>query len=104
MAAPHGDEQLLEQKTVEELEKEFTLQLDQLSAADRADPARREALLKPFGFKHADWLRFKAALRPGDEIWTYRSSPESWQALAGRAGIVIYRNGKPLRRLLTAMN
>ena len=49
MAAPHGDDELIEQKTVEELEQEFTQKLDQLSAADRADPVRREAAELAFG-------------------------------------------------------
>ena len=34
------------------------------------------------------------ALRPGDEVWRYHTSPESWRHLCGRAGLVIVRNGK----------
>jgi hypothetical protein len=30
----------------------------------------------------------KAEICSGDELWTFRSPPDSWQLLAGRAGIV----------------
>ena len=38
--------------------------------------------------------RVHACLRPGDEIWTSATPPESWKAGAGRAGFAIVRDGE----------
>ena len=59
---------------------------------------------KPFGFKNAEWEDLKSEMQPGDELWTFSSSPESWQALAGRSGIALVRNGIPIKTLVGAMN
>lgn len=59
---------------------------------------------RPFGFNNAKWEAFKAEMQPGDELWTYSSPAESWQALAGRAGIALVRNGTPIATLITVMN
>ena len=37
--------------------------------------------------------RVHACLRPGDEIWTFATPPETWKAGAGRAGFAIGRDG-----------
>lgn len=58
----------------------------------------------PFGFQHGRWLAFKANLRPGDELWTFASPPDSWQHLAGRAGIAIMRGGRVVRTFVTIVN
>ena len=60
--------------------------------------------VKPFGFQHQKWEEFKAVMLPGDELWTFSSPVDSWQHLAGRAGIAIVRNGVPVRSFVTAMN
>jgi len=59
---------------------------------------------QPFGFRHGDWEALKAQMQPGDELWTFASPPESWQHLAGRAGIALVRDGNPIVVLLGAMN
>ena len=59
---------------------------------------------KPFGFSHSEWEELKAAMVPGDEIWTFASSPESWRDLAGRAGVALVRNGVPIKVIITALN
>ena len=43
-----------------------------------------------------DWERIKRLMVPGDELWTFRSPPESWQALAGQMGIALVRMGRPI--------
>ena len=45
-----------------------------------------------------------AAIKPGDELWTFMSPPDSWKNLAGRAGIALVRDGKPVSILVTFMN
>jgi hypothetical protein len=59
---------------------------------------------KPFGFENREWEALKAQMRPGDELWTYASPADSWQHLAGRAGIALVRDGNPIAVLLGAMN
>jgi hypothetical protein len=46
----------------------------------------------------------KAEICSGDELWTFRSPPDSWQLLAGRAGIALVRDGKPIKAIITMMN
>ena len=59
---------------------------------------------KPFGFLHDRWEALKGEMRPGDELWTFSSPPKSWEDLAGRAGIALVRDGKPVSLLVSAMN
>ena len=59
---------------------------------------------KPFGFKHGEWEALKAQMRPGDQLWTFASPAESWEHLAGRAGIALVRDGNTIAVLLGAMN
>jgi hypothetical protein len=48
-----------------------------------------------FGFTNNFlWRGHFAQMAPGDEIWKFSSSPESWACLAGRAGIALVRDGK----------
>jgi hypothetical protein len=41
---------------------------------------------------------------PGDEIWSWSSSPESWEQLGGRAGRLIARDGMVLGARLDIMS
>jgi hypothetical protein len=59
---------------------------------------------KPFGFKNGQWEAIKAAMQPGDELWTFASPAKSWEDLAGRAGIAVVRAGNPIMVLTTMLN
>ena len=59
---------------------------------------------KPFGFKSGQWEAIKAAMQPGDELWTFASPAKSWEDLAGRAGIAVVRDGNPIMVLTTMLN
>ena len=59
---------------------------------------------KPFGFRNKAWEAIKAAMQPGDELWTFSSPADSWQHLAGRAGVALVRDGNPIEALVTVMN
>ncbi len=59
---------------------------------------------KPFGFRSRAWEDIKALMMPGDEIWTFSSPPESWENLAGQAGVALVRDGVPIRTVVTMMN
>ena len=53
---------------------------------------------KPFGLINAQWEALKAEMQPGDD------PPESWQALAGRMGYALVRDGRVVREVVTLLN
>ena len=59
---------------------------------------------RPFGFHNREWEALKSAMQPEDEVWTFASPADSWQHLAGRAGIALVRDGHPIKTLVTIMN
>jgi hypothetical protein len=61
-------------------------------------------IAKPFGFLSSKWEALKAVMQPGDELWTFASPPDSWQDLAGRAGVAVVRDGNPIKIIVTSMN
>jgi len=58
----------------------------------------------PFGFINDKWKALLAQMQPGDELWEFSSSEESWQHLAGRAGFALVRNGEVVASIVTMMN
>lgn len=58
----------------------------------------------PFNKQNDRWERLKSSLRDGDQIWSFCSSPESWEHLAGRAGFAIVREGRVVDSIITIMN
>lgn len=58
----------------------------------------------PFGGLSDEWIGLKSQMIAGDEIWTFSSSDESWENLAGRAGIALVRDGHPVVAIVTIMN
>ena len=89
---------------IEWLDKPITLEAAERAYMpprdDRSDPAPR----KPFGFNNAQWEELKAHMQPGDELWTFSSPADSWQHLAGRAGVALVRNKKVVGAIVTLMN
>ena len=53
---------------------------------------------------HARWEEIKATMQPGDELWSFHSPSWTWQALCGRAGIALVRDGAIVAELITMMN
>ena len=51
-----------------------------------------------------DWNRLKMFFTERDELWTFSSPPDYWAGLAGRAGIALVRNGRPIAHVITVMN
>jgi hypothetical protein len=58
----------------------------------------------PFGFCNRDWHNLLAQMQPGDELWEFSSSGESWQNLCGRAGVALVRGGEVVASMITSMN
>jgi hypothetical protein len=84
---------LTRQLTVQEIEAEHSVRDERLGP----DPV-------PFGFINDQWQALIAQMQPGDELWEWSTSPESWANLAGRAGIALVRNGEVIDSFMTAMN
>jgi hypothetical protein len=94
-----------------EVPRDWLIKKITISEAEAAHPGiRGERLLqfpnagKPFGFQNDLWESLKAKMKPGDELWTFRSSGESWRNLAGRSGIVLLRDGEAIADIITLMN
>jgi hypothetical protein len=52
-----------------------------------------------------EWEAFKAEMVEGDELWIWRTPPESWKQRRGRGGYAIVRNGEPTEHfIVTVMN
>jgi hypothetical protein len=58
----------------------------------------------PFGFQNAEWQALLAERQEGDEIWEFRSPPDTWKHLFGRAGVALVRDGRIGRCIVTMMN
>jgi hypothetical protein len=58
----------------------------------------------PFGYNNAQWQRLPSMIQDGDELWAFASSDESWDALAGREGLALVRNGKTIYDIITCMS
>ncbi len=53
---------------------------------------------------HAFWQVLKSLLQPGDELYEFSTDQESWDALAGRAGIHVVRDGEIVATIITMLN
>ncbi len=58
----------------------------------------------PFGFSNNEWRELLAMMQDGDELWTFSTSNESWDNMAGRAGVSLVREGKIIDSIVTKMN
>ncbi len=58
----------------------------------------------PFGFQNQRWRALLAQMQEGDEIWTMRSSADSFEHNAGRAGTALVRDGKIVTCLMSIIN
>ena len=58
----------------------------------------------PFGAMNDKWMRLKVSIQPGDSLWTYCSTAESFRALAGRCGIALVRKSRVVNQMTTIMN
>ena len=84
---------LREQTTVEEAEREHLVKDDRLGP----NPV-------PFGFERGAWVNIRKQIRPGDQLWKFCSSGESWERLSGREGLCIVRDGEIVASIVTCMN
>jgi hypothetical protein len=45
-----------------------------------------------------------AKMQEGDELWSFRSDPESWENRAGRSGTSVVRNGEVIHSIIDMMS
>ena len=57
-----------------------------------------------FGLRNNHWRHMIEPLREGDELWAYRSPPDTWAKRAGREGYCIVRDGQVIADIWTFMN
>jgi hypothetical protein len=63
--------------------------------------------ISPDDLEDRDWLRFKGQMKEGDEIWHYKSPPETWTVwfpLCGREGYALVRDDKVVDEILLAIS
>ncbi len=49
-------------------------------------------------------LKFRLPTKPDDEVWQFSSSPDSWEHLAGRAGLALIRGRTVIDAYVTLMS
>jgi hypothetical protein len=55
-------------------------------------------------YRDYSWRPFKARMTDRDELWEFSSPAEYWERLAGRAGVALVRDGRPIAHVVTEMN
>ena len=54
--------------------------------------------------RETELAAIKQALKPGDELWEFRSPQDTWKARMGRAGFAFVREGVPYDSILILMS
>ncbi len=63
-----------------------------------------EFLENHYNQNNSRWNNIKKILEEHDELWLYRSPPETWKELAGVEGYALVRKGKAVSGFITSMN
>ena len=77
-------------------ELSFDEYVSELFAEPRKDTSWSRSLQDAIDLKHL--------FSPVDKIWRYKSPPETWRSLGGRAGFALVRDGRPIAAVVTMMN
>lgn len=78
--------------------------IEEVEAENMVSDERLGSKPVPFGFSHGLWRQLLSKMQPGDELWTFSTSEESWANMSGRAGISLVRNGKEVDCIIGKMN
>jgi hypothetical protein len=84
------------------LSKRITVAEAEAANLVRDDPLGAEPVA--FGFMNDRWCALLAQMQDGDELWEFCSPSESWQRLAGTAGVALVRNGEVVDSIVTLLN
>lgn len=80
------------------------IRLREMAKLDLSDENKRKLLERSEQLQHWDaekWQPFIAALEDGDEVWSFRSPPPTWNQFCGCAGYAVLRDGEIIRTLVT---
>lgn len=69
------------------------------AASDHYPPLQHKV-----GLGHPDAAAVADDFQPGDEVWSFCSPPEDWQAKCGRKGVALVRNGVVVQSVATILN
>jgi hypothetical protein len=53
---------------------------------------------------NSKWRELLSMMQDGDELRTFSTNNESWDNMAGRAGVSLVRNGETIYSIVTKMN
>ncbi|TWU32771.1 hypothetical protein Q31b_58140 [Novipirellula aureliae] len=81
-----------------------SMSVDELERQLGSNRTENRQQLESFGLGSKQWQRIKEQLQPGDKLYKFRSPPETWANMAGRAGIALVRDDKVIDTLVTALN
>lgn len=76
----------------------------EMDELDLSDENKRRGLECSEQFKKWEmtkWIPFVSHLLPGDEVWHFRSPPQTWSEFCGCAGYAVLRDGQVIRILTT---
>ena len=76
----------------------------EMAELDLSDENKRRVLECSEQFKKWEmtkWIPFVSHLLPGDEVWRFRSPPQTWSNFCGCAGYAVLRDGQVIRTLTT---
>ena len=51
-----------------------------------------------------DMTQFLVRMQDGDEVWSWRTAPETWRMMMGRGGLSLVRNKCAIAAVMTTMN
>lgn len=81
---------LKEKLTIDEAEAENIVDIDGVRIA--------------FGHSNKEWLSLCRKVQKNDELYYFKTPQESWDNLAGKAGISLVRKGKIVAEIITLMS
>lgn len=81
-----------------------SMSIDELERQLGTNRNENRQQLEWFGLGSKQWQRIKEQMQTGDQLYRFRSPPETWANMAGRAGIALVRDGRVIDTLVTSLN
>jgi hypothetical protein len=84
----------------EQTDEESEFDIPEMSVWKRTTVAEAQAHLGDWD----RWVALRRIIEPGDELYWFSTSHDSWRHLAGRSGYALVRNGEIIADIVTRMN
>ena len=101
--SPEGQAQIKRQIAESKLQQELDVD-DTLTPWDDYTDYLGEPLSPGETAEIMSYRRFREHMQPGDILFHFATSARSWRGSAGRGGVVLMRDGKPVAHIITMMN